>query len=370
MPRLRKAIENLKQGNTVLLLDDATELTTAYLVADAASITAKTISFMVNTGGGVICIALPNERIKELGLPAMASLRNSSSPDMTISVEARHGVTTGISAADRAQTLQVIATTKSPKTDLVMPGHIFPLKAKKGGVLVRSAPSEAAVDLLNAAGLTPAAAIMQCLNQEGELLSKDEIEELISTNNLCHISISDIVQERLASRSVVERIAEATLPTKLGGELKAICFRSENDNAEHLALIKGDLKKDTAVPVLVRVQAENRIGDLLNTSTLSNRRNIDGALGALKNSASGVFVYVRHPRKGVISEQVAALNAKPSSSKPKSSHQIRQYGIGAQILRELGIKKIRLLSNATQAVSGIDAFGLEITEQTKFKLPK
>ncbi len=361
---LEKALVALRARCPVILIDDASRQHSAYFVADAATITPEDISYMVNHGRGIICAAVAESKIKELGLPMMASRSELNSPDFTVSVEARQGVTTGISAADRACTLRTLATTRQPRHDLVTPGHIFPLRAKSGGVLVRNSAAEAAADLLRLAVSGHIAALCECLNFKGDILSDPDIQSLIESTRLPAVSISDITRHRLAFETIVERIAKATLPVRGAGEFEAHCFRSKIDDAEHLALVKGDLSlldtQGLQVPVLTRVQAEHRMSDLLGSHELRSRKRMHAALQQISATGRGVFIYVRHPRQGTLREQTG--DGKPA---PSLASEIREHGIGAQILRELGVKRIQLLSNVTRDIAGINAFQLEIVGQEK-----
>lgn len=362
---LSAAISALNANKPCLLLDDAIDAPQGYLVEPASFASEASIARLVNLGKSVICVALPAQRVEELGLPSIsANATQSASFDFTVSVEARHGVTTGISASDRAQTLRAIAQSKNPRLDLVSPGHIFPIKAKDGGVLVRSAPAEAALDLLKLAGLEPAATICHLLDVKGQLLGEEKLLALAKSENLPLIRISEIIHKRLSSETILERIAEASLPTNIAGDFKAICFRSKIDRAEHLALIKGDLAEKEATglqkPILTRVQAENKIGDLLGIGKISSRKRIEDCLELIRKEGRGIFVYIRHPRNDMLKRQIEKRTAPNTSSR---ASQFREFGVGAQILSNLGAKRLKLLSNVEPEIAGISAFDLEIVER-------
>lgn len=397
---LKDSLQQLQQDKIVLLVDDASSQTTAFLIAPAEHFTAEQVAFLVNTGRGLVCAALTVTRAQELGLPPMSRRPSERAFSFTASVESRHGVTTGISCADRAETLRTLATTTDPKRDLVMPGHIFPVIARTGGVLVRNSAPEAAVDLMQLAELTPVAVFCQCLNELGELPSRTEIEAIEKDAGLAVVYISEVIHERLARESIIERIAEAQLPTAEGGDFRAVAFRSFIDDSEHLALVKGEIatqKTDGGSafpkverPVLVRVQAENLVGDLLGSAESATRQQIGGALRAIAAAGEGVFVYVRHPRQGLLAQQLdkiaaerpefARKNAAPAHLQSSSIQEnlpglqrapvLREYGVGAQILASLGIQKIRLLTNSDRDIGGLDAFGLTIIERVNFDLPE
>ena len=362
---MQKALQQLRKGELVILVDDAAENGPAYLLAPAEQISAEAVCRMVNLGGGIICVALTEERIGELGLEMMGVESARNSPDLAMSVEARQGVTTGISAADRAQTIRMIASTSDPKVDLVTPGHVFPWRAKEGGVLVRNTPAEAAVDLLRLAGRTPVAAICHCLDEKGELRNEAGAIALSKQSGFPLIRTADIIRHRLANESVIEKVAEAELPTQQAGTFHAICFSSRIDGAEHLALVLGDIDTQNSEgrqqPVLVRVQAEQRISDLLNSSPVPTHALAVGALQRIQHEGRGVFVYIRHLRKGMLRDHVHNL-ANKQRRRP-IPEQLREFGVGAQILSFLGVERIRLLTNSKKPISGLDAFNLELVER-------
>ncbi len=364
---LEPVLGALKKGELVLLLDDVGTRRKAYFLAPAATISAAQITEMVNIGRGLVCAAIGEQRVRDLGLPPMVRRKSSPAVDFTVSVEARQGVSTGISAPDRSKTLQTLAKTVEPKVDLVTPGHIFPILAKAGGVLVRNDVAEAAVDLMNLSGRPPVAAICHCLNTSGDLLSDSEIDELVASAKRPVTSISEVIRHRLAHESILDRIAEARLPTAYAGEFTAVCFRSRSDDAEHLALVRGDLAETDASglqkPVLVRVQAEHRFADLLGVGAPAGSDVIEAALKKIAERGRGVFVYVRHPRKGILRQQAAAYSKKADAN---PAGELREHGIGAQILSALGVKRIELLMKSDRGIPGISAFNLEVTGRQTF----
>lgn len=366
MRSLNETVTQLRAGKPILVIDDVASVAAGYLVAPAASITEENIAFFVNVARGIIWIALPESRVRELGLSSFPTRGTRPPLDFTISVEARQGVSTGISAADRARTARIIATTIDAKLDLVMPGHMFPVRAVTGGVLVRTGAAEAATDLLTIAQLNPAAVISLCLNDRGDVSSLDDLTALASTHGLSSVTISSLIGHQLAEHAIVERVSEARLPTKSAGEFLAICFESKTDYTEHLALVKGDLTAAGTKGVLVRVQAENRVGDLIGTKTFLQRKSTQAALEAINREQQGVFVYIRHSRKGSLVTQLqSSRGGTENSSRPQ---ELRELGIGAQILQQLGVHKIRLLTNSTREIAGAAAFKLDIAERVPFSL--
>lgn len=378
-PTLEPATRALRNGSIVVLVDDVASPRRAFLVTGATAITASEVCALVNAGRGVILAALPEERAAELRLPLMhPELERSSRWSFTVSVEAREGVTTGISANDRAQTLRTLARTADARRDLVSPGHIFPLRARSGGVLVRPDLAEAAVDLMALAGLPPTAAVSHCLDDSGELLPEGRFGELSTSLGAPIVTISELVGHRLRTEPLVELIAKARLPIANAGELVAYCFRSRIDHAEHIALVKGDLElKDadgTQVPVLVRVQAEYRLGDLGLTPHDGLER-MHLALRGIAAAGRGVFVYIRHPRTGALRRQAVELAQLPRNEKqrndtslflPPAEMALREHGVGAQILHALGVRRAILLTGTQRALPGLDAFGIEIVSRQPF----
>jgi len=377
---IKTALKDLKKGKMVLLVDDVAPKKQAFLILPAESISEEDICFMVNYARGTIWAAIDENHLAYLGLGMMPLSDNSGAFDFTVSVEARKGVTTGISAADRAQTLRILATSMRPKQDLVTPGHIFPIRSRCGGVLVRNAPAEAANDLLNLISARPITAMAQCLNQHGDFIDEQHINQLLKDHKMHSVYISDIIRYRLSTEPIVELIAQAKLPTRNAGMFEAHCFRSLTDDAEHLALVRGVVKQDATDQgiILVRVQSETQYADLLGADSSYGRSRLKLAMEKIDKNGSGVLVYIRHPRKGTLSNEVAysqeSLTAakKPAASpqarsvrtvKHDMNPQLREYGIGAQILNSLGVRRVKLLSNSSREITGLDAFHLEIVER-------
>jgi 3,4-dihydroxy 2-butanone 4-phosphate synthase/GTP cyclohydrolase II len=375
------ALTALRSGGVVILEDDAAYPSSAYLICDAAAASPEIITLMARAARGVVAAAVSESRLRELGLAPMASRNSAYAPDFTVTVEARRGVTTGISAADRSATLKILASTTEPRFDLVKPGHIFPLRAKQGGVLVRTSVAEGAVDLLDLAagqsttttapGSKNVAAVCQCLDSSGELVKGEAIAELAKAEKLPLVSLSQIIQRRLSTETIIERIAEAQLPidlqTEKSGEFRAVCFRSQNDGAEHLALIRGEVEQtsDDSAPILVRVQAENRLSDLLGTGGIGSKRRLHRALELISETGRGVLVYVRHPRQGLIRAQLALQSQAAAGSAvdgftPVLTSQVREIGIGSQILTALGIRRVNLLTNSAWHSGSLAAFRLNV----------
>ncbi len=362
---ISSCLDNLRKSKPVILNDDIGP-SSYYIISPSHDIRAEQISKLVNWGNSVICVALPENIAQDLGLPLMNPSQVKAPLEFTVSVEARSGVTTGISASDRARTVRVLATTKNPRLDIVMPGHIFPIQTKTGGVLVKSAAPEAAVDLMKMAELPAFATITHVLNKAGEFSSASDITTIADKFNLPIVKISSVIEQRLASEIIVEKISDAKLPLKVNSSLRAAVFRSKIDQTEHLALIKGNVdqrENPKLNPVVVRVQAENRLGDLFGPAIFPTREIISRAISQIGEAEAGVFLYIRHRQKKLLQNQIQTLN-NPDQGYPTPSkdRQVRELGLGAQILKELGINKIKLITNKVQKLQAINAYQIEIVD--------
>ena len=362
---IKEVCEQIKRAQVIGLVDDIEPRPRHFFLHAASDCNIEEVCFLVNHARGVLFAATSEEHLAKLGLPMMSAEQKPEGLDLAMSVEARHGVSTGISAEDRVVTFRTLANTEDPKLDLVTPGHVFPLRARNGGVLVRTTPAEAAVDLMQISQLPPVASLAECINEQGEPLSAREFNVLVTENNLKSLKISDVIRYRMATEAIIEKIAHTKLPVKGLGVFDAISFRSTTDDAEHLALVYGDIKTDENKPVPVRVQAQKGLVDLLGAN--GSREKIYKALNIIKDQQRGVFVYIRHPRKRQLRSQISVLNNNPQNTtpKPKNSENIvaylRELGIGAQILKELGVSDIELLSDSNRKITGIEAFRLQIT---------
>jgi 3,4-dihydroxy 2-butanone 4-phosphate synthase/GTP cyclohydrolase II len=329
----------------------------AVTVSPAQEITEHEVNRILSLSGGLTFVAISAERGAALLLPLMtrSSQKGASASDTNrhfTSVEAREGVSTGISAADRAVTLRILgASTPQPRA-LVKPGHIFPIEAREGGVLVKSSIPEASLDVVTLAGFSDAALYMDLLSEQGELLSAAQSSELAARNDIPLFTISELIRYRLVGERLVTRTAEAVLPTKEAGEMRVIVYRSAIHDVEHIALVKGEICPDH--PVLVRVQPENTIADVFGGSHPAQRKLLLNSLRAVGERGSGIVLYLRKP---TISESLSSPQAAAGTS------DMREYGIGAQILRDLGATKIELLSSTQRVLDGLSSFGLSIVSQ-------
>lgn len=349
-----------------VVVDDSAETGRAILVAPCQDIDAPRVNELVSLSGGILFAALSPERTSSLLLPPMSrphtSVGRAHDPheqlDLCVSVEAREGVTTGISAADRATTLRVLGDPQPNPRKLVKPGHIFPLQVREGGVLVRSALPEAALDVVRIAGFSDAAAFIDLIDAAGDFMSLAAATRLAGESGLPVFTLSALVQWRLAHETLVTRVAEARLPTRLAGEVRSCIYRSVIHSGEHFALVKGEIESDR--PTLTRVQPEFTFTDVFGGSTPNSRALLDASLQAIGRHGSGVLIYLRRPARGQLRSQVARAHEPNDDG---SVNMMREYGLGAQILRDLGVRRIELLANSQRDLSSVRAFGLEIVAQ-------
>lgn len=357
---VKKVISDIKNNRLILLKDNLGPKIKGYLIAPALGINESNICTLVNEARGVIFAAISDSRAKELGLQPMIKEKRMVENGFTVSVEARKGVSTGISAADRAVTLNILATTKDPKLDLVTPGHIFPIHARKGGVLLFTDIAEAASDLMSLAGLPAVAAYSHCLNIKGEFQIEEELAQLTKKLNISVISILDIIKYRLSTETIVEKIAEASLPTKSAGSFRALCFKSQVDGNEHLALVKGEINQDE--PILVRVHAENKFDDLFSLGNIEKNNKITNALEQIDRRGKGVFLYIRQSKSDYLAGEIKLLKSK-TKTQGLLDIALRENGVGSQILSSLGIKLIELITGSSKDYLGLDAFNLKIVKR-------
>lgn len=356
---ITKKLAHFKKTRLCILQDDASVGARAVLVSPANSITTEITNTMIGLSRGLVFVAISTDRAERLLLePMTIDTQNTRYPTGLISVDAREGISTGISAPDRAKAIQILGAEIPNPRELVKPGHIFPVAVRRGGVLVRNALPEGACDLATLTGQTDAAVFMDLLSPAGTLLSNQEQCELAEKEQIPIILLSEIVQHRLQNEPLVYKVAEAALPTRSSGELRSIVYRSHLYEGEHFALTKGVISANTET--LTRVQTENTFSDVFGGQGITSRINIRKALELIDHSNSGVFVYLRRSLRGALAAEL--LGCKDNALTP-NFHMMRSYGLGAQILRDLGVRKIRLVSNTQQQLIGLNTFGLEIVGQ-------
>jgi 3,4-dihydroxy 2-butanone 4-phosphate synthase / GTP cyclohydrolase II len=376
---IQEAVEGFRAGRIVIIVDDEDRENEGDLACAAEKITPEIINFMAKHGRGLICLSLTEERLDELQIPLQVSEADNTATRGTafcVSIEARRGVTTGISAADRATTVLVAVDSRTRPSDLARPGHIFPLRARRGGVLVRPGQTEAVVDLARIAGLSPAGVICEIMNDDGSMARLQHLREFALEHGIKIISVADLVSYRMAHEVLVHRAGEARVPT-VYGEFKATAYTNDINGDVHLALVMGDITPDESI--LVRVHSQCVLGDVFGSVRDDTGWQLHRALELIASEGRGVLLYLKQEGRGVgLINQLKAYRVTDEQNKDAVDadaeivgvHKMdpRDYGIGAQILHDLGVRKMKLMTNHPVKRAGIEGFGLEITDRVPIEM--
>jgi 3,4-dihydroxy 2-butanone 4-phosphate synthase/GTP cyclohydrolase II len=369
------AFEDLRKGELIILVDDEDRENEGDLAMAAEKVTPEAINFMAKYARGLICLSLHPDIVERLSLPLMVQdNRSRFQTAFTISIEAKNGVTTGISAADRAHTILTAVADDASPGDLIQPGHIFPLRARRGGVLFRAGQTEGSVDLARLAGLKPAGVICEIMNEDGTMARRPDLDEFAKKHGLRVVTIADTIAYRMRNESFVHKEAETVLPTSFG-EFKVIAFSNELDKSEHLALVKGEIDPDE--DVLVRVHSECLTGDVLGSYRCDCGDQLKKALKMIDQEGLGVLIYLRQEGRGIgfanklkaYELQDKGLDTVEANKRLGFKPDLRDYGVGAQILVALGVKRMKIMTNNPKKIVGLEGYGLTVTGRVPIEIP-
>jgi 3,4-dihydroxy 2-butanone 4-phosphate synthase / GTP cyclohydrolase II len=358
---VERALSDIRKGKMVVLTDDEDRENEGDLVMAAAKVTPAAINFMATHGRGLICLSLTDDRLRQLNLPLM--VHDNTSPfgtAFTVSIEAARGVTTGISAQDRARTILAAVAPGAKPADLVRPGHVFPLRAREGGVLVRTGQTEGSVDLARLAGLPPAGVICEVMNADGTMARRPELLRFARRHRLTLVSVADLIRYRLQRDRLVRRVGSTVIQRPGQGSWAAHAYASDVDSSVHIALVKGDITGPK--PVLTRVHRACPVGDVFGSVACDCGAQLDAAFAAIADTGRGVLLYLRRDEPP---EQALACThqAEARSAAAEDRGRLREFGVGAQVLKDLGLRRLKLLTNNPKRIVGLQSYSLEITEQ-------
>lgn len=373
---IEEAIKDIREGRMVILVDDEDRENEGDLALAAEKVTPEIINFMATYGRGLICLSMTGEKLDSLDLPMMVNNNTSQfNTGFTVSIEAKKGVTTGISATDRATTILTTVADGAKPSDLVRPGHIFPLRARKGGVMFRVGQTEGSVDLARLAGLKPAGVICEIMNEDGTMARMSSLEKFSQKHDIGICAITDLVEYRMRTESFVTRKAETIIPTTHAGDFNVIPYENDLDDLLHIALVKGEV--DPEKPILVRVHSECMTGDIFGSLRCDCGDQLHKAMALMDQEGSGVLIYLRQEGRGIglvnklkayKLQQEQGLDTVEANKELGFDADMRDYGVGAQILADLGVRKMKLLTNNPKKMVGLEGYGLSVVEQIPIEI--